>query len=172
MRRLLGLTEGASGYGVRRLAWLSEEAQGAVTLYHGTLREYLDPILRGGIEVGEGWGGAGTSGVFLSKTVDGAVYWAKMGYQREHEERMEISKFDPANLKELAVVKVSVPADKTENLRADMEQADDVGFEGDETDWQASLKEIGDVRYDGEVPASWVSEVDPRQFGVRRAGAP
>lgn len=43
-------------------------------LYHGTLAKHVKSIRQRGIEVGEGWGGAGTSGVFLSGSPEGALY--------------------------------------------------------------------------------------------------
>ena len=130
-----------------------------VTLYHGTLRKNVAKILKNGLNVSSGWGGAGTEGVFLSGSKEGALYWAKLAYQQEHELRMEVSKFDPANLPELAILKVVVPKNKTDLLKADMEQAEDVGFDGDESDWRASLEQIGDVRYDERIPPAWISKI-------------
>ena len=44
-----------------------------------------------------------------------------------------------------------------DNLRADMEQAEDYGFEGESEDWQQSLDVIGDVMYAGDIPSAWIS---------------
>lgn len=138
---------------------------GDVVLYHGTLRDRVPAILDRGIDVGEGWGGAGTSGVFLSGSRDGALYWAKMAFLREKGEKLEAARFDRkwgARQDDLlAVLEVRIPACQLARLKADMEQAEDVGFEGDEDDWRASLREIGDVRFDGPVPAAWVKTLAP-----------
>ena len=55
---------------------------------------------------------------------------------------------------------VTIPPEAIRNLRADMEQAEDVRFKGEPMDWEASLDQIGDVMYDGEVPAAWVTEAE------------
>jgi len=54
---------------------------------------------------------------------------------------------------------VKVPGIALRHLRADLEQAEDVGFDGAPEDWQASLNEIGDVMYAGPVPGEWIKEV-------------
>lgn len=138
-------------------------AERATVFYHGAPRKALASILKKGLEPSEGWGGAGTFGVYLAGTPEGALYWAKLAWQRAHDEKMEASRFDRKygdRVGELlAVVEVRIPPEAIKNLKADMEQAEDVGFEGDASDWEASLKEIGDVMYDGSVPAAWVREV-------------
>lgn len=135
----------------------------SVTLYHGTLRRKLPKILRRGLQPSEGWGGANTFGVFLSGTPEGALYWAKLAHQRDKDEKLEVGRFDRAYgdraAELLAIVEVTIPPAEIGQLKADMEQAEDVGFEGDRDDWEASLEEIGDVMFDGQVPASWVREV-------------
>jgi hypothetical protein len=132
-------------------------------LFHGTLIRNVPEILSNGIEVGEGWGGAGTSGAFLSGTPQGALYWAKMAYLREQGEKLEIYKFDRDHRGKadelLAVVAVEIPEDETARLMADQEQFEDVHAHFDPTDWRESLKAIGDVRFDGPIPADWVTEV-------------
>jgi hypothetical protein len=133
-----------------------------VKLYHGTLRSSLPGILKKGIEVGEGWGGAGTNGVYLSASPEGALYWAKLQHQKINDEKLEIDRFDRSHTSRdtdrlLAIVEVTIPAEKLDDLKADMEQAEDVGFDGSEDDWQASLDEIGDTRFDGHVPPEWVN---------------
>lgn len=132
-------------------------------LFHGTLQEHLPAILENGIQYGEGWGGAGTSGVFLSKTPEGALYWAKLAYQREHEEDLEAYRFDRAHGHEiddlLAVLAVEIPEAETKRLYADVEQFEDVHADFAATDWRKSLEVIGDVRFDGIVPPTWVVEV-------------
>lgn len=134
-----------------------------VTLFHGTLLEYVPAILERGIERGEGWGGAGTSGAFLSGTPQGALYWAKMAYQREHSGKLEAHRFDRDHGHEadnlLSVLAVQVPDGQTELLRADEEQFEDVHADFPPEDWRQSLKVIGDVRFEGEVPPTWIMEV-------------
>jgi len=154
-----------------------------VTLFHGTLLEHVPAILERGIERGEGWGGAGTSGAFLSGTPQGALYWAKMAHQREHSERLEIHRFDRDHGREidelLAVLAVQVPDDQAGRLRADEEQFEDVHADFDPSDWRQSLKVIGDVRFDGGIPPGWIVEVirpsnlgsPPRLDGAARPGA-
>lgn len=51
-----------------------------------------------------------------------------------------------------------------------MEQAEDYGYEGDEDDWQAAVKEIGDVRYAGHIPPTWLREM-PLQRALHVAAA-
>lgn len=132
-------------------------------LFHGTLIQYLSKILENGIEVGEGWGGAGTSGVFLSGTPEGALYWAKMAYQRTNDEKMEAHRFDRDHGHEidelLGLVVVEIPENKTKKLMADEEQFEDVHANFSPKDWRKSLKVIGDVRFDGPIPPGWVKEV-------------
>jgi hypothetical protein len=138
-------------------------ARGIPILFHGTLLEHVPAILRDGIERGEGWGGAGTSGAFLSGTLEGALYWAKMAYQREHGEKLEAHSFDRDRGHEidrlLAVLAVQIPNDQAELLRADEEQFEDVHADFPPEDWRQSLKVIGDVRFDGEVLPEWIVEV-------------
>ena len=142
----------------------SNPALESVVFYHGTPRKKLSSILKKGIEPSAGWGGAGTFGVYLAGTPQGALYWAKIAHQASNGEKMEASRFDRKYgdrvAEILAIVSVTVPSEAVANLRADMEQAEDVGFDGEETDWEASLEEIGDVMYDGHVPAEWVREVE------------
>lgn len=136
-----------------------------VVLYHGTLRGRVPSIKRRGIDVGEGWGGAGTSGVFLSRTPEGALYWAKMAFLRDRGEKLEVARFDRKHgqrmSKLLSVLEVTIPASELGRLKVDMEQAEDVGFEGSEDDWRASLEQIGDVRFDGVVPPEWIRPLAP-----------
>jgi hypothetical protein len=133
----------------------------SVTLYHGTLRKNLKAIMTHGLTESSGWGGAGTSGVYLSSTKEGALYWAKMAYMREIEEEMELARFDRRYGKNanqlLAVLTVTIPPEALQNLQADMEQAEDVEYDGDPADWQASLDQIGDARFQGRVPPEWIS---------------
>jgi hypothetical protein len=142
-------------------------------LFHGTLLQNLPEILTSGIEVSEGWGGANTSGAFLSGTPEGALYWAQMAYQREQGEKLEIYKFDRDHGHEvdhlLAVVAVEIPEDETGRLMADQEQFEDVHARFDPTDWRESLKAIGDVRFDGPIPPNWVTEVI-RPSSIPRGG--
>lgn len=129
-------------------------------LYHGTLAKHVPAIMRDGVALGEGWGGAGTSGAFLSGSLSGACYWAKMAYLRDREEKMEVATFDrkygARQDKLLAVLVVEIPDSALGSLMADEEQFEDVGAELEPGDWRGSLREIGDVRFDGPVPASWI----------------
>jgi len=142
----------------------SDRHRGSITFWHGTTRDRLPEILRSGLEPSEGWGGAGTFGVYLSGTPEGALYWAKIAYQLANDEKMEARRFDRKHgdriVELLAIVSVTVPPEAIKNLRADMEQAEDVRFKGEPKDWEASLDQIGDVMYDGEVPAAWVTEAE------------
>lgn len=132
-------------------------------LFHGTLIEHLPAILKDGIEPGEGWGGAGTSGVFLSGTPYGALYWAKIAYQRAHEDKMEVDRFDRDHGKDMdsliAILAVEVPESAYVNLWGDEEQYEDIGVELDPKDWRGSLRELGDVRFAGAIPPDWIVEV-------------
>lgn len=132
-------------------------------LYHGTLVSRLSNILANGISKGEGWGGAWTSGVFLSGTEEGALYWAKLAFQREAEEKLEIDRFDRAHGGDvdqlLAVLVIDIPKDETDKLKADEEQFEDVGADFDPDDWEQSLDVIGDVRFEREIPPQWIGKV-------------
>jgi hypothetical protein len=133
------------------------------TLYHGTLVESLPRIYAEGLEQGEGWGGAGTTGVFLSGTPEGALYWAKMAHQRASGEKMEEHRFDRDHGHHadelIAVVSVEVPEGQTGDLKADVEQFEDVMADFSPDDWRESLKRIGDVRFNGHIPAEWIQGV-------------
>lgn len=132
-------------------------------LFHGTLKEHLPVILEQGISQGEGWGGAGTSGAFLSKTQGGALYWAKMAYQREHGGKLEAYSFNRDHGRGaddlLAVLAVQIPDAQINRLKADEEQFEDVHADFPADDWRQSLEKIGDVRFEGEIPREWIVEV-------------
>lgn len=139
----------------------SSSAKTIPILYHGTQRKYIDSIMKDGIRTTEGRGGAGTSGVYLSATPQGALYWAKDNFVMDHPEIKEISRLDrhytSEELEEMFVVlKVKIPANKTSFLKADMEQAEDVGFEGSDKDWESSLEQIGDVVFEEKIPSAWI----------------
>lgn len=134
----------------------------AVRLYHGTLASHVPVIRRRGIAPGEGWGGAGTTGAFLSGTPRGALYWAKLTWQREHGEKLEAERFDRMHAHHadslLGIVVVDVPAAAQARLRADEEQMEDVGEpDMDPADWRRSLLITGDVRYDEKIPPTWIA---------------
>jgi len=154
-----------------------EEAAAVPILFHGTLKKSVPEILKNGISKGEGWGGANTSGAFLAKTPGGALYWAKIAYQREHGERLEEYHFDRDHGKDadelLAVLAVQIPDDQVGRLRADEEQFEDMGADFPVDDWRQSLEKIGDVRFEGEIPSAWILEVIPPskvQRGPEMAG--
>jgi hypothetical protein len=50
-----------------------------------------------------------------------------------------------------------------------MEQAEDYQYDGEEDDWQASLDQIGDVRFDGPVPASWITALSTQEIEAAAA---
>ena len=143
-----------------------EKAKPPVVLYHGTFKPFVPSILKDGLTPATGWGGANTTGVFLSGSPEGARYWGRYaaasnldldgdgdadfdGNAERYERRFP-------SLPHVQVLRVTVPANKVKNLRADMEQAEDVGFEGGAADWQESLAAIGDVMYAGPIPAAWI----------------
>jgi hypothetical protein len=147
----------------------SPSASAPVVLYHGTFNDFVPSILRDGLTPSVGWGGANTEGVFLSGTPEGAQYWGRYAAANN----LDLDKDGDAdfggdaeryarafpNLPHITLLKVTVPASHLHNLRADMEQAEDVGFEGKPTDWRGSLKAIGDVMYAGSIPAGWLEVV-------------
>lgn len=137
------------------------EGGGSVVLYHGTTRKHLAKIMRQGLKASGGYGGAGTFGTYLSGSKDGALYWAKKAFMLDNGEKGEIERFDRKYGKRqdelLAILQVNIPASAIDKLRADMEQAEDVGFEGGPENWQVSLEQIGDVMFDGNIPASWLT---------------
>lgn len=127
-----------------------------IKLYHGTLKKNLKNIMSEGLVPSAGWGGAGTEGVYLSQSIDGADYWAVFAFAIDRDIDMEYERIRNKAQKHIAILEISIPEDKIENLRADMEQAEDFHFEGDPTDWQASLEQMGDAMYDGTIPPSWI----------------
>lgn len=135
----------------------------ALTLYHGTLKSAVPNILEQGLNPSSGWGGAGTEGVYLAGSIDSAKYWALFAYAREQEIDFELTdrllKLEARTMRNIAILEVRIPQDQLANLQADMEQAEDVQYEGDPEDWRASLEQIGDVMYRGTIPPSWISEV-------------
>jgi len=140
----------------------------SLILYHGTTKDRLPEIKRQGLLPSYGWGMAGTKGVYLTKYKDVAKYWAKLrflGSLQEQGENIQVEetffdrKFGDKSDDLLAVLQVTIPPNKLSNLFADMEQAEDVGFSGEDSDWELSLKEIGDVRYNGKIPPTWISPI-------------
>jgi hypothetical protein len=133
------------------------------TLYHGTLVQNLPRIFAEGIRQGEGWGGAGTVGTFLSGEPEGALYWAKMAYQRSVGGDLEAEMFDRFHFGHadelIAVVAVEIPDDRTDDLKADEEQFEDVLADFSPDDWRQSLEKIGDVRFNGPIPSDWIQGV-------------
>lgn len=136
-------------------------SKAAPVLYHGTTKKAASKILKSGIKTTVGWGGANSEGVFLSGSKTGALMWAMSSLLSKNDEGGDPSKFFARgySLDDLALIEVHVSADKLSDLKADMEQAEDYQYDGDEDDWEASLDQIGDVRFDGSVPASWLKEV-------------
>ena len=134
-------------------------------LYHGLIRSNLAKVKTQGLKPSHGYGGAGTNGVYLTKYKDVAIYWAKLQYMRSLEDYTMVDEtlFDKRYGKQikklLAIVQVTIPPTAFDNLHADMEQAEDVGFEGSESDWKGSLEKIGDVRFDSTIPTAWIKEV-------------
>lgn len=148
------------------------ESEGPI-LYHGTLVEHLPEISRKGLEETEGWGGAGTRGVFLSGTPQGALYWAKMAYQRANGGKLEVHSFDRDHGAQadslLAVIEVRIPAEYADVLKADEEQFEDVGADFPPDDWRQSLEKIGDVRFAGAIPARWLGRaISPSEIPAKR----
>jgi hypothetical protein len=142
----------------------------APVLYHGTTTEALPSILSGGLKVVSGWGGAGTEGVYLSNSKTGALMWAMSSLLSKTGEGGDPSRFfRKHSLDELALVEVRIPESELENLKADMEQAEDYQYDGEEDDWQASLDQIGDVRFDGPVHASWITALSPQEVEAAAA---
>jgi len=143
------------------------KSQAIPKLYHGTLKEHIKEIEKfGGIKETQGWGGAGTFGVFLSGTYDAALLWAKIAYMVQIHNEFNPFKFDrlfpsDAAWDQIVVLEVKIPKKFESLLRVDLEQAEDVGFEGNEYDWRASLKQIGDVRFAAPVPISWLKQITP-----------
>jgi hypothetical protein len=146
---------------------MAKKKQLPVVLYHGTLRENVPGILTEGLHTSEGMGWEGNVGVYLAGSIDSAMYWAKFAFQLMHDEDdLRISDAEDFDLvygkrqeEFLAIVEVTIPYSYTKDLRADMEQAEDVDFEGDETDWKLSLKEIGDVMFVRDIPPEWIKLV-------------
>ena len=58
----------------------------------------------------------------------------------------------------IVILEVRIPDPYLQNLKADMEQAEDYQFDGEADDWKLSLEQIGDVMYEGSIPASWIRE--------------
>lgn len=133
----------------------------SITLYHGTLREDLPNILISGLKPFEGWAYGSTTGVFLSQNPETALGWAKMRYQFKNEFRLEVTRFEDEHTigetdQLLVILEVTIPSSQFGLLRADMEQAEDVGFEGGPLDWEKSLQDIGDVAFNAIIPVSWI----------------
>ena len=138
-----------------------------LVFYHGTLDQFVPSILRDGLKPAAGWGGANTFGVFLSGSYGGAQSWGRyaaasnldLDGDGEIDFDGDAERYARAfpTLPHVQVLKVTVPAAMVKNLRADMEQAEEHGFEGAPKDWRASLSIIGDVMYAGAIPSEWLS---------------
>lgn len=111
-------------------------------LYHGTLKSSIPSIMKEGLTAQEGIG-RGYFGVYLSGTREGAEYWAKSHW-------IARTGKEPEEEGPITVLEVRIPAFAEGDLHADMEQAD----EG--SDWQESLKVIGDCMFARDIPPSWI----------------
>lgn len=149
---------GRGGRGARAPVRVATYKQNpAPVLYHGTTRAAVRKILKSGLRTTAGWGGAGTEGVYLSGSPAGALAWAMQSLLTKTGEGGDVSRFFRKHrLDELALLEVRIPEDELVNLKADMEQAEDVQYDGEEDDWQAALEQIGDVRFDKPIPAAWL----------------
>jgi hypothetical protein len=133
-----------------------------LVLHHGTTVDRLPGVLKRGIKVGEGWAGASTEGVYLSRHDDSALMWAKTRLMRDLGwDKIEESRFDRIlgedGLRVLVVLEVHVPKEAEGLLRADMEQAEDFQFEGEAEDWERAYDEMGgELMLNGPVPPEWI----------------
>lgn len=92
-----------------------------VTLYHGSIRLFRDSILKDGIKESEGVGAY--DGVFLSKSVQVALKWARMRPRGMHGSwdtlnRIRYMGKDPKSLLPVVFV-VNIPGEETIHLTAD-----------------------------------------------------
>lgn len=146
----------------RRASRRPRRSPDGMTLYHGTLSDNLDSIYKRGIDVGEGWGGSGTSGVFLAADPKTALYWGQVAAVREYndsednEESLGYDEYDrlPRSMKKAVVVEVHVPKGEVHRLLPDMEQAEDFGLEDPST--QESLEIMRSAVFPERIPASWL----------------
>ena len=134
-----------------------------LTLYHGTLQDFIPDIMRDGLEPNEGWGGYGQCGVFLTNNVEEALYWAKFAYVRSRDPNdpdtpTSVERFDSYQTPtdSLVVLEVTIPDEATPTLQADMEQAEDFGFPGEQGDWEDALKMHGSLCMPFKVPPEWI----------------
>ena len=159
-----------SGKYSRETANILKNPRGSpVVLYHGTFKDFVPSILRDGLTPATGWGGANTTGVFLSGSFEGARRWGRyaaasnldLDGDGESDFSGDAERYERRfpSLPHVQVLRVTIPATKVKHLRADMEQAEEFGFEGKPTDWRGSLKAIGDVMYAGPIPAAWIEVV-------------
>lgn len=120
---------------------IREVAGEPVVLYHGTLRTNLPKILRDGLRSGFGWG-AEKAGVFLSANVENAAYWARRSHATKVLGLGRDAELPLINDSEIAVLRVTIPADFTENLR----------------ERRTSFSKPEDMQYVGDIPPEWIRE--------------
>ena len=124
---------------LRRLVREALEDEG-LTFYHGTLRDAVPSILRVGLRAGEGWGGGAAPGVFLSKSHESALYWAKISLLKKLGLPQVPSNFPGLDESETVVLQVSVPPEEVGNV----------------VPRQKRFNLPGDSQYVGSVPPQWI----------------
>jgi|APSaa5957512622_1039677.scaffolds.fasta_scaffold00148_53 hypothetical protein len=158
----LGLETSPPAQQPSRLESMTVLNEAPVVLYHGTTIDRLDDILEHGLRPHPGRGWEETEGVYLSGSIGSARYWSMSRLALDMDLKGEAHRYEREHpdMPHVVILKVTIPAEGRVNLRADMEQAEDVGFEGGPMGWQQSLTEIGDVMYDGPIPSSWIEVID------------
>tara|TARA_Y100000034_G_scaffold25708_4_gene30563 strand:+ start:3482 stop:3832 length:351 start_codon:yes stop_codon:yes gene_type:complete len=91
-----------------------------------------------------------SEGVFLAASAKEATRWAMYHHSCLYED--ERGRCDPV------VLKLEIPCSEMGELRPDMEQSEDFGYDED-TPWRNAMKMSGSVLFAGVIPLSWVVEV-------------
>ena len=102
--------------------------------YHGTIKSNLPSILKTGLKATEGWGGTAKPGVFISPTIDDAIYWAKMGMLKKLGLPPDKANFNKVSDDDVAIIKIQVPPDRMidviERKKKEFSLPDDKQFVG------------------------------------------
>lgn len=123
--------------------FLIVESSQQLIFYHGTLPQYVSSILKTGLRATEGWGGVAAPGVFLSRTIEDAEFWARMSALKSKGLPQKEEYFSEVRSEEIAVLEISIPPEEMSNL---VPRRKEFNLEGD-------------MQFVGPIPPQWLQPI-------------